>query len=65
MTSWNQQAQKLKAGEITKEEYDTWRYTYPEMETSPHFASVIPQGLSDMLLKEFAKAEKETKKKKK
>ena len=27
---WNEQAQKLKNGEITKEEYDHWRYTYPE-----------------------------------
>ena len=29
-TAWKEQAQKLKNGEITKEEYDNWRYTYPE-----------------------------------
>ena len=62
MTSWCQQAEKLKAGEITKEEYDTWRYTYPDMETSHHFAKVIPQGLSDMLMTELDKIEKEEKK---
>ena len=27
---WKEQAQKLKNGEISKEEYDTWRYNYPE-----------------------------------
>lgn len=32
LTAWAEQAEKLKAGEITKEDYDRWRYTYPEME---------------------------------
>ncbi len=27
-TTWKVQAQKLKNGEITKEEYDNWRYNY-------------------------------------
>ena len=30
--TWYQQAEKLESGEITKEEYDQWRYTYPKME---------------------------------
>ena len=30
--AWQKQAEKLNAGEITKEEYDRWRYTYPQME---------------------------------
>ena len=29
-SSWQEQAEKLKKGEITKEEYDKWRYNYPE-----------------------------------
>lgn len=29
-SSWQKQAEKLKNGEITKEEYDTWRYNYPK-----------------------------------
>ena len=29
---WHQQEQKLQSGEITKDEYDHWRYTYPQME---------------------------------
>jgi len=30
--AWQQEAAKFKAGEITKEEYDTWRYNYPHIE---------------------------------
>ena len=30
--AWYQQTEKLESGEITKEEYDQWRYTYPKME---------------------------------
>ena len=28
--AWQQEAEKLKSGEITKEEYDAWRYNYPK-----------------------------------
>ncbi len=29
-TAWKEQAEKLKNGEISKEEYDRWRYNYPD-----------------------------------
>jgi transcriptional regulator with XRE-family HTH domain len=29
LSSWNSEFEKLKSGEITKEEYDMWRYSYP------------------------------------
>ena len=29
---WWNEAEKLKQGEISKEDYDRWRYTYPEVE---------------------------------
>lgn len=32
--AWQKQAAKLDAEEITKEEYDQWRYTYPKMEAA-------------------------------
>ena len=32
LTAWREQAAKLETGEITKEEYDQWRYTYPQRE---------------------------------
>lgn len=30
--AWRKEAAKLEAGEITREEYDHWRYTYPRVE---------------------------------
>ena len=32
LSTWAEQAKRLRAGEITKEKYDHWRYTYPEAE---------------------------------
>lgn len=29
--SWQKEAEKLKRGEVTKEEYDDWRYNYPRI----------------------------------
>ena len=29
-SAWQEQAKKFKNGEITKEEYDNWRYNYPK-----------------------------------
>jgi len=34
--AWREQAAKLEAGKITKEEYDRWRYRYPELDTTGH-----------------------------
>ena len=31
-SKWANEAKKLETGEITKEEYDHWRYTYPAVE---------------------------------
>ena len=28
--AWQEQAEKLKSGEITQEKYDQWRYNYPK-----------------------------------
>ena len=30
LSAWAEQAEKMKAGEITKEDYDRWRYNYPK-----------------------------------
>ena len=60
--AWQEQAARLEQGEITKEEYDQWRYKYPELDTSGHWVSVPSQAVSDMLAKEFQEIEKEEKK---
>ena len=51
------QADKLKNGEISKEEYDEWRYKYPELDTYQKCAKVPSQELSDYLVKELTKKE--------
>lgn len=38
--SWQKQRKKLESGEITKEEYDHWRYTYPKMEAEQFETSI-------------------------
>ena len=51
LAAWGEVAAKLKAGEITKEEYNRWRYCYPEYDTSGQWHKITPsQELSDMLL---------------
>lgn len=50
-TSWQKEAAKLEAGEITKEEYDQWRYKYPEYDHKPGWVKTIPsQGLNDLIV---------------
>lgn len=43
----------LEAGEISKEDYDKWRYHYPEFNATQHQVKVPSQGLSDMLINEL------------
>ena len=51
--AWREQAAKLEAGEISREEYDRWRYYYPEFDATQKRAKIMSQGLSDLLLKEL------------
>ena len=53
LCAWRQTAAMLKAGEITQEEYDRWRYRYPEFDTTQRWAKVPSQELSDMLVDEL------------
>ncbi|WP_050624083.1 helix-turn-helix domain-containing protein [Clostridium phoceensis] len=43
--AWWEQAAKLEAGEISQEEYDRWRYHYPEYDSSQIHAKVPQEGL--------------------
>ena len=53
--AWQQEAEKLRNGEITKEDYDQWRYKYPELDTTGHWATVPSKELSDFLVKNLHK----------
>ena len=50
--SWRQVAGKLESGEISKEEYDRWRYKYPELDaTKPGCEKIlVSQDLSDLVV---------------
>ena len=50
LCAWAQEAAKLKAGEITQEEYDRWRHYYPQYDTSQLRAKAPSQALSDLLV---------------
>ena len=50
LAAWGAIAAKLKAGEITKEEYDRWRYYYPKYDHTQLWAKVPSQELSDMIV---------------
>ena len=43
--TWREQVAKLEAGEISQEEYDRWRYHYPEYDSSQIRIKMPPEGL--------------------
>ena len=51
--AWKEQADKLNAEEIDKEQYDQWRYHYPKYDTTQLWAKVPSQELSDSLVEQF------------
>ena len=53
LCSWREQFAKFKAGEISQEDYDRWRYHYPESDTSKQWAKVPSATLSDMLFADW------------
>lgn len=53
VTAWAEQAAKYKSGEMSKEEYDKWRYRFPDFDTTQFWGKVLPKELSDTLVKAF------------
>ena len=51
--AWKEQADKLSAGEISKDDYDRWRYYYPKYDTTQLWAKVPSQELSDAFVEAF------------
>ena len=48
--AWGAIAERYRAGEIDKEEYDQWRYRYPEFDQMQGFGKLPSKQLSDALL---------------
>ena len=59
LCAWRQAAAMLKAGEISQQEYDRWRYRYPEFDTTQRWVKVPSQELSDMLVDAFSNDQNE------
>ncbi len=51
LIAWREQAARLEAGEITQEDYDRWRYFYPQHDAAQIWAKVPSQELSDALVR--------------
>ena len=55
LAAWKEQADKFKSGEIDKDEYDRWRYNYPQYDTAQRWVKVPSQKMSDILSDMFEK----------
>ena len=55
LLAWSQQAEKLENGEISQEEYDRWRYRYPEFDTTQKWVKIPSRRFSDMIIKSINK----------
>ena len=53
LSAWKEQADKLSAEEISREDYDQWRYNYPKFDTTQHWAEVPSQEFSDTIVDAF------------
>ena len=53
LKEWADQAEKYRLGEITKDEYDDWRYNYPKFDNN--FVKVPSKSLSDDMVGLFSK----------
>jgi len=53
LTAWAQQVEKLRNGDINREEYDRWRYNYPKYDETSGYVKVPSKQLSDALVEAF------------
>ncbi len=53
LSAWVEQAEKLRIGEITKEDYDRWRYNYPQYDTTQKWGKILSKEISDTLVKQL------------
>ena len=51
LNDWAPIAEKYRAGEISKDEYDKWRYHYPKYDAAQIWGKVPSQELSDAIVK--------------
>ena len=53
LNAWAEQAEKYHNGDISREDYDKWRYNYPKYDEPSGYVKVPSQGLSDEMIETF------------
>ena len=53
LNAWAKQAEKYRNGDISREDYDKWRYNYPKYDASSGFVKVPSQQFSDTMVEAF------------
>ena len=53
LNAWAEQAEKYHNGDISRDEYDKWRYNYPKYDETSGFVKVPSQQLSDAMVEAF------------
>ena len=54
LEAWRAEKAKLERGEISRDEYDRWRYHYPAGENAPEWGKVPSEELNDDMRKRFS-----------
>lgn len=52
-SDWAEQAEKYRNGDISREDYDKWRYNYPKYDKTSSYVKVPSQELSDNMVEAF------------
>ena len=53
LTAWAEQAEKLRNGDINREDYDKWRYNYPKCDETSGYVKVPYRQFSDTMVEAF------------
>ena len=53
--AWAAVAEKYRSGEISRDEYDKWRYYYPQYDDTQITATIPSQELSNAMVKKLNK----------
>lgn len=53
LSAWAEQAQKYRNRDISREDYDMWRYNYPKYDENSGYVKVPSQAFSDEMIKVF------------
>ncbi len=53
INAWAEQAEKYRKGDISRDEYDKWRYNYPKYDETSGFVKVPSQNFSDAMVESF------------